>query len=202
MRFFSIIGGLLMLCFYLKLNEATVRAQNLTARDVWGNATNSLRPRLVLQRFPSDWQVEIDFLFEADYPPHSWLRVTNKVGAKLSLSLSDKPYSSPVSSDAVQAIGLPMKTSVETILQSAPSQNRRSLQWLQTDFGPSKKGESAFSASFSLAHAFSQPITNDVKLKITPLAYKVDKDAAHATLVEFSEIRLNLLKDGTIQVLQ
>jgi hypothetical protein len=173
------------------------QGQDADPRDfIWGTSTNGLRPRIFVEKGPLDWHISIDFLFETNFPQHSWLRSTNRQGARIELSRAEAPPDIIATTPASQ---FPQTTTVAEVMRQVVPQSVRGLQWLQSGFVESRVGDLAFSASFGLGKSLNLQITNDVVVRLIPVAYRVDPDMQRARLVEFPAITLKLQKDGRVE---
>jgi len=167
--------------------------------EIWGQPTNGLRPVLYLQRGSGEWNLNLDFLFQTNFPRHAWLRTTNRVGALLHLWPASGTELPVRSRDALDALNLPRETTVSDVMRGVHPASWRGNQWLQTGFDESPAGEVAGLGGYSLASVFGTTITNQALLSLTPLAYRVAPDGKAARLVQFPEIRVRLLPDGNVQ---
>jgi hypothetical protein len=158
-----------------------------------GTAVAGLQPEFVFERDPDNWHVNIDYKFVTNTSPQSWLRVTNRVTAKLRAWASNGAELPITNADAEAVLHLPQVTTVSNILRTVYPQSRRGLQWIQTGSKPSVPGDSAYGGSFSLAGVYGCVVTNDVILELTPLAYKVEADGLTARLVDFPALTVELL---------
>ena len=170
-------------------------------QDIWGCETNGLQPCLVLDRTPTNWYIAIEFFTLTNFPNYTWLKVTNRVGSRLQLSLTNGvPVGSP-SKDLVQAARLPLQTTVPEIMK-AVERSRRGLQWMRmTPRALANERRTAAQTTFDLASAFGMPFTNDVLLRITPLSYRVT-NGTNARLIEFPPIKLKLEASGSVEHIQ
>src|SRR5690606_20915469 len=109
---------LLIVLFCGVANAKTVRAEyNLRTEKAveWplrGNATNGLLPYFEFQKIDNDWTLKIDYAAQKDFVHHSWLKITNRVGARLQLLSTNGFEVKPVNLDAVTVTNLPILTSV------------------------------------------------------------------------------------------
>ncbi len=165
-------------------------AGNCVERRVTMAVKEGLRPDLAITRCGSDWRFEIQFLSMTNSPYHTWLRITNHLGANLTLQSSSGTYWPRVSEEATQIAELPKSGSVSQLL-SLTTELPGLLQWLSTDTGL------ATSTEFRLSDAFEGPFTNQFVIQIDPLLYKVGPDST-AHLVNFGLIKLRLDPRGTI----
>jgi hypothetical protein len=162
-----------------------------------GHATNSLLPVLIVEKFETDWTIEIDYIAQTNFPRNTWLRITNRVGSRLEAWSAYGTVLKSTNQAVLAAMTLPAETTVAEIMKGVRPPSIRGMQWLGTD-----PGLSFTAASFGLRSAFTVPVTNDLVLQITPLIYKVDTNKTTACLVEFPAIKLRLFPDGNIQKIE
>lgn len=152
-----------------------------------------LQPELVFGRTQDNWHINVEFIFLTNTPAHAWLRVTNRVTARLQMWLADGTEVPATNADAVAAWHLPETTTVSNILRMAYPQSSRGLRWILAGFQTSPAGGAGYGGSFGLAEVFGPAVTNDVTLTVTPLAYKVDSNQVTARLVAFPPTTVQLL---------
>lgn len=169
--------------------------------EVEGEATNGLQPRIFITHSRTDWHIDITYIAQTNFANYAWLNVSNRVGSKLQLCLTNGMEVPPKSPDAFGALYLPATTTVSNVMAGSWIPRRqRAAQWLM-HWG-AKIGESEQAVTFSLRNAFGDSVTNDVVLQIAPIIYRVDADRTTAHLVEFPGIKINLKSDGKIEKLK
>jgi len=170
--------------------------------EIQGDATNGLRPSILIGKEGPNWSYELDFLSLTNFLDTSWMKITNRVGAKLQCWQSDGTEVFSTNTEVLDAMHLPVKTTASEIRRSVPH-SRWGLCWLRVGSSRAVGNEpvTAASTTFNLADAFSAPFTNYGVLKITPLLYRVDTNMQAAQLVEFPPIKVKLLPDGHVQTL-
>ncbi|MGA2181173.1 MAG: hypothetical protein ABSH15_16520 [Verrucomicrobiota bacterium] len=198
-------------CFILfigviALKTSTTDAQSLLGKEnnpveILGEATNGLQPRLLIEKYGSDWSVEIDLYARTNFEKNAWLKITNRVGSKLQLWLTNGIELQLTNSSILAAMNLPSQTTVSNIMRGVHPSNKRGLQWWPVVGHGVAAGESYTAAGFSLQSDFDISFTNDVMLQITPLIYKVETNEVMAHLTEFPPIKMKLLSNGKVQKL-
>lgn len=185
--------------FYGVANSKAVAAEHnlLTEKAVeWplrGNATNGLLPCFAFQKLNNDWTVEIDYAAQKDFAHHSWLKITNRVGARLQLLSTNGFAVKSVNADALTVTNLPRLTSIKDVMQSVPHR-QQGYQWLHTEVG-----NPMFAASFRLKNIYNVSFTNDYVLKIAPLIYRVQTNGDQVYLTEFPPSTFLLRFNGSVE---
>ena len=176
----------------------TSRSRGFTDyQDANGEAMLGLQPRIFIGASRSYWTIDIDYIAKTDVPSYAWIQVTNRVGSKLRLWLTNGVEVIPKSSDALGALRLPALTTVSNIMAGSWMRGSRAGQWLM-HWG-AKAGEDQQAGHCLLGTAFGMAFTNDVVLEITPLLYRVETNRITAHLVEFPPIKVKLFSNGTVQ---
>jgi hypothetical protein len=174
--------------------------------EVVGDTVEGLRPKLLVLREASNWSFELSFDAQTNLSINGWLKITNRVGSKLELWLSDGKKAPIKDASAIAAMNLPAQTTVSNVWQNVPHR-WRARQWLFyfSRAKGTKEGENAAATTFGLRDVFDLSFTNDVTLRVTPLLYRVDRNIngdpniETARLVEFPPIKLKLLSNGDVQ---
>jgi hypothetical protein len=166
-----------------------------------GLETNGLQPIVQINRGTGDWYVEVDLLAHQNFSRNTWLRTTNRVGAKVRAWGTNGVEIYLRDPSALAALNLPDQTTVSDIMRGV-EWSRQSSQWWRTDLTGVSAGQRYPITTFRLAPQFGIPLTNDIILSLSPLMYKVDRDANAAHLVEFPAIQLRLGADGTVTKLR
>jgi hypothetical protein len=168
-------------------------------REIQGETTNELQPRLLISKQQNNWDFAIDFTGPTNVPRNDWLKVPNRVGSKIELWLNDGRKLEPTDADARGAMNLPAQT---TVGEATSGINRRwrSGQWVRIPGHLGRNGQRLFAqtGSFELSKIFGASFTNDVKLKITPVLYKRESNDV-VRLVEFPPITMDLMTNGDVQ---
>jgi hypothetical protein len=170
--------------------------------EVWGEATNGFQPDILIEKFETDWHIDIELFAQTNFEKNTWLKITNRVGSKLQLWLTNGVELKSTNSSVLAATNLPCQTTVSDIMRGVHPSNRRGSQWLSVVGQPIAAGKFYPSVTFfRLCDAFDISFTNDVVLQITPLIYKVETNGTAAHLVEFPPIKMKLLSNGKVQKL-
>lgn len=184
--------------------EQVIPGVKLQANDLVGNPAEGLKPWFTFIRSRRDWDIGIMFLAQTNFSQNSWLLISNRVGARLRLWLTNGTELPVKTQDAIDAFHLPITTTASNM--ETHYWGHRPAQWLMF-WGP-KAGDWQQGASSRLRDTFGVPITNDVVLQITPLIYKVDLDPKilhvnrsenNVHLVTFPAIKMKLLSNGDVQ---
>jgi len=183
----------------------SVHGQNLLGKqhnpiEILGETTNYLQPHLLIEKYGADWSIEVDYLAQTNFSRNTWLKITNRIGSRLQLCLTNGMELQSTNLGVLAAMNLPSQTTVSNVLCSIPWR-WRPAQWLRTNPTGVGIGDLATSANFSLQSAFDVSFTNDVVLQITPLIYKVETNEVTAHLIEFLPIKMKLLSNGEVQKL-
>lgn len=179
-------------------------AQNMqkdySTKDVGGSLTNGLLSSF--EFIPSDrgWEIDIVLIAQTNFPPQTWLKITNRVGSKLALWQTNGTPIVSKKLDVLAAFDLPPKTAASEILNFHPRRGRVYQWWLVGR--PAVQGSSEDIADFKLESAFGISPTNDYMLQISPLIYKVETNEVIAHLVEFPPIKIKLLSNGDVQKIE
>ena len=171
------------------LFSKTALASNLI--DIVGYPTNYLEPHILIEKYGTNWNVEIDFLALTNLDRHAWLKTTNPIGSKLHLWSTGGTEIRLTNADVVAAFNLPRQLTIDDIIRSVRPIDRRGLQWLWT-----RQEALSAATSFNLPPGFEASITNGVILRIIPLIYKIETNEVTADLVEFPPIKIKLLPNG------
>jgi hypothetical protein len=164
--------------------------------ETWGEATNCLQPDILIEKHGVGWQIDINLYAQTNFLKNTWLKITNRIGSKLQLWLTNGMELPPTNPAVLAAMNLPSRTTVSDIMRNVHPSNTRGLQWLPVVGQGMVAGEFYTSAGFNLQSAFDVSFTNDVVLQITPLIYKVETNEITADLVEFPPIKIKLLASG------
>jgi hypothetical protein len=142
--------------------------------------------------------LQLAYRLETNVPDYTWLRITNNVGAKLQLWLTNGVEVRTTNVDVLDTAKLPLSSTVTDVMRGYPGgRSRRGMQWM--DFA---SNASAAGAYFCLQDVFHVSVTNDVILQITPLIYRVETNKETANLIEFAPIKVKLLANGKIEKVQ
>jgi hypothetical protein len=188
------------LAFRLLLSSQSPSARDdSTPQRIVGISTNGLQPTISIQQLGGDWTIEIDYVTQSNFAKYTWLKVTNREGAKLQLWLTNGQAILSSNASVRAAMSLPYQTTVSNVMDGVRS-SRRGDQWFRTVVdGSSKAGLSYTASVFTLGEAFGTSISNDCILHITPLMYRVNSNMTTATLLEFPPIKVKLLTNGIVQ---
>lgn len=179
-------------------------SERFSLHEIFGEPTNNIQPEIEIQKSGtnwSDWSIGIDFIAKANFTRNTWLKITNRVGSKLQLWLTNGMELQSTNSGVLAAMNLPAQTTVSEVMHGVHPSNTRGMQWLRTNPTGVGSGDIASATTFSLQNAFDVSFTNDVVLQISPLIYKVETNGAIAHLVEFPPIKMKLMANGNVQKL-
>lgn len=169
-------------------------------QEVWGDATNGLKPWINISPSQGGWDVLLWCIAVKDWPGRSWLKTTNRVGAELELWQSNGAQLVSKNPDVLAAFHLPKQTTVSDIILHSPyPRHMRGYQWWSVTRTPIKAGSGAETGKISLQSAFKISVTNDYVLRIVPLLYRVDTNMVAAHLVEFPAIKIKLEASGRVE---
>jgi hypothetical protein len=188
---------------YGKAFAANVPSEQFALYDFFGGPTNGLQPHLLIEKSGKnwdDWDIEIDFIAKTNFAKNTWLKITNRVGSKLQLWLTNGVELQLTNPSALAAMNLPSQTAVSNIMRNVHPSNTRGLQWWPVVQHGVVDGESYQATGFKLQSAFDISFTNDVVLQITPLIYKVETNMETAHLVEFPSVKMKLLSNGEVRL--
>jgi len=162
---------------------------------ICGQASYGLQPLLVVEQLDANWWLRIYYEAQTNFPEYTWLKITNSVGAKLQVWLTNGTELKSRDADVLSAMVLPRESTVADIMRGTPGGlSRRGMQWMATDAGHPNAA-----SGFRMEEAFDISITNDLILTVTPLIYKVETNRVTAHLVEFAPIKIKLTADGKVQ---
>jgi hypothetical protein len=170
--------------------------------EIWGVATNGLRPVVFIGHSPAGWDLTIGLLPLEQFPVHTWLAITNQVRSKVELWGTNGVQVLSTNPDVVNAFRLPKRTAVsEVLMNSGYPRHMRVLQWWEYGDSPRSVGRPApyGSGGWRPESAFNMSPTNDYVLKISPLIYKADTNRVAAQLVEFRPIVIKLMPRGRFE---
>jgi hypothetical protein len=169
--------------------------------DVYGLGTNGLQPVLQIERANQDWYVQIDYKTQTNVAWRTWLMISNKVGAKLSLCQTNGVLVPLLDTSAKAAWSLPIKSTASDVFKGVETR-RRASQWWGGVRRVLEPGRIYPATGFRLTSAFGISLTNDFILSVSPLMYKVETNMETAHLIEFPTIRVKLKGDGTVEKLE
>lgn len=169
--------------------------------EVWGDATNGLQPDILVEKSEIDWHIDIELFARTNFGKNTWLKITNRVGSKLQLWLTNGVELTITNPSALAAMNLPAQTTVSNIMHGVRPLHTRGLRWWPVVGQGVATGEFHPMTVFSLQSDGGISLTNDVVLQITPLIYKVETNGATAHLVEFPPIKMKLMANGNVQKL-
>jgi len=169
--------------------------------EIVGSATNGLQPHLSIEKSGKDWSVGIDLHAQTNFDKNTWLKITNRIGSKLQVWLTNGVEVTSTNQSILTAMSPLAQTTVANIMVGVRPLHTRGLQWWPVvnkavtagDFGPT--------TVFELQTDFGISFTNDIILQIAPLIYKVETNEVTAHLVEFPPIKMKLLSNGEVQKL-
>ena len=171
-------------------------------KEVDGSNTNGAQPYVQIWTSSNKWQIEVGFIFTTNFPGHTWLKITNHVGAKLELWQTNGVKIISKNTDVRDALRLPKHTlSTEILQHSGRPKGTGAYQWLEAGF-TIPDGDQIITADFSLSSAFDVAFTNDYVLNISPLIYKVETNLYSAHLVEFPPFKIRLNADGSFNAIK
>lgn len=172
---------------------------NIEARpdEVLGSPSNGLIPIILSDMPDGNVRLSIDFLTQSNLVGGNWLKVANKVGARVSLWETNGIEISIKDSSAQAAWKLPSKSTVSNVMEGIPT-SKRAGQW----WSPSWPGEQLTAYDFVLAPLLGAPATNDVIVDLVPLMYKTSTNSLSVQLIEFPAIYFRVKPNGDIEKLQ
>lgn len=168
--------------------------------EILGPPADGLRPSITFTRLNDQWIIQTTFIALEALRPNSWLKTTNRVGAKLKLTSNDGRTIPLVDSSAAAAWNLPVQANVSDIMAGV-KRGQRVLLWWPASSRTTAAGKKFPAAVFDLS-CFESAITNDVKLEMTPLMYKVEANHKTAHLVDFPPVRVELKTNGSLTQLE
>jgi hypothetical protein len=185
------------------INTLSSHGQNVLGQqhdtvEIWGDAANGLKPGLIIQKNGTEWGVDIDYLAQTNFSGVAWLMITNRVGSKPRLWLTNGMELQSTNPSVLAAMNLPSQTTVSNIMRGVRSQWRPG-QWLRGSQAGLSSGDNISATTFSLQSAFGISLTNDYVLQVTPLLYKVETNRETTRLVEFPPIKVKLLSSGDVE---
>lgn len=169
--------------------------------EIFGEPTNCLQPRLLIEKYGNNWSVGIDLYARTNFGKNTWLKISNRVGSKLQFWSTNGVEIPLTNSNVLAAKNLPSQTTVSDIMRGVHPTHIRGLQWWPVVGRGVATGEFYQMAGFSLQSDCGISFTNDVVLEISPLIYKVETNGAKAHLVEFPPIKMKLMANGNVQKL-
>ena len=207
----------LLLCGFLT-HGASGGPSSMTSLAAWSSARAGVRAYVWAGWSGGQWNVQISYQGQGvSYPEHSWLLLTNRVGARLHLQTSDGKVIEPTHSDVLSVRDLPGRIPISELFDGFQPKTRRGMLWLgiepdsltgaisftlMQDLYTVSRGGSGIPPlreEYRTPPAFEGFVpSNKYVLKVTPLLYKVLQDGATAELVEFPtvELRLPALRQG------
>jgi hypothetical protein len=204
--FRSINSGLVVtLAFLLSFSAVGQPAKQIVQSDLgygWptilDESTNGLEPAIIFDKDRTDWDIQMDYYLQTNFPRNTWVSPTNRFSAKLELWSTNGLAIPLTSADALAALHPPAQTTVSNIINNVHPSNTRGMNWLRITKARQFQGV----LPFSLQSAFGISFTNDYVFQITPFIYRADTNLDKATLVEFPPIKIKLMADGHIQKLE
>ncbi|MGP8199559.1 MAG: hypothetical protein ACLQU4_08680 [Limisphaerales bacterium] len=187
---------LIFICIGLIIFQKSVAQTSIS-----GPASNGLQPIIELNGGGGDWFIEIDLLAKQNFSRSTWLRITNRVGAKIRGWNTNGVEMPMIDRSALAALTLPTENTVSNVMHGV-ERSRQGLQWWRTNLKGVTSGKRYPTTTFHLAKLFGVPLTNDIILSLAPLIYKVDSQTEIAHLIEFPAVRLHLKTDGTVEKLK